>query len=259
MAPTQSESSLDQCEFLADYSARLLGCGATCIRIEKNIDRIARTWNKSVSLTIMPRHVLLSLMDKDGGNAVTVNSPMAKGPISYELNSNLSRLSWQINDNRMPFAEAKSRYDRLTAPHPQSRAWVLFAVACANAAFCRLFGGDLMAMAVVAVATLAGYYIKQVLLERHVDTRVVWMVCALVSSVLGASDGLFHLGDTPDVAIATSVLYLVPGIPFINSFSDLIDGHYICAFSRFIDATILTACLSVGLCCGMALMNVGMF
>ena len=70
---------------------------------------------------------------------------------------------------------------------------------------------------------------------------------------------LFGLGSTPGIAIGSSVLYLVPGIPFLNSFSDLLNHHYICAFSRFMDAVVLTCCLSLGLCAGMAMMQVGMF
>ena len=94
---------------------------------------------------------------------------------------------------------------------------------------------------------------------RGVDLRVAVLASAFVSSVLGATALLFGLGNTPAIAMGTSVLYLVPGIPFLNSFSDLVYRHYICSMSRFADAMVLTACLSAGLCAGMALMGVGMF
>lgn len=71
--------------------------------------------------------------------------------------------------------------------------------------------------------------------------------------------GITGLGLTPEIAVATSVLYLVPGIPFINSFCDLIDRHYICAYGRAMHAIVLVCCLSFGLCAGMALMHVPMF
>ena len=77
--------------------------------------------------------------------------------------------------------------------------------------------------------------------------------------MLGSTGLLFGLGGTSDVALATSVLYLVPGIPLINSFSDMLYRHYLSAFSRFADAAILTCCLSIGLCLGMLAMGVGMF
>ena len=116
-----------------------------------------------------------------------------------------------------------------------------------------------MCKCLVFIATLAGYYLKQVLCEQKTDMRIVFILCAFVSSVLGASDALFHLGQTPEIAIGTSVLYLVPGIPFLNSFSDMLAGHYICSFSRFMHAIILTCCLSLGLCGGMMMMGIGMF
>ncbi len=97
------------------------------------------------------------------------------------------------------------------------------------------------------------------MLSRKTDTRIVFIICAFVSSVLACADSLFSIGKTPQVAVATSVLYLVPGIPLLNSFSDMIDRHYICFFSRMTDALILICCLSIGLCAGMWIMNIGMF
>ncbi|MDE6367835.1 MAG: threonine/serine exporter family protein, partial [Muribaculaceae bacterium] len=140
-----------------------------------------------------------------------------------------------------------------------SQAVVLFLVALANASFCRLFGGDLAAMAVVFMATLSGFMVKQLLIKHHADVRLTVIFCAFISGVLGATALLFSLGATPKIALATSVLYLVPGIPFINSFSDMLYRHYICAFSRFVDALVLTCCLSIGLCAAMLMMNAGMF
>ena len=85
------------------------------------------------------------------------------------------------------------------------------------------------------------------------------LLCAFGSAVIGATGALFGLGATPYTALGTSVLYLVPGIPFLNSFSDLIYRHYLCALSRFMDAVVLTCCLSAGLCAAMLLMRTGMF
>ena len=114
-------------------------------------------------------------------------------------------------------------------------------------------------MAIVFAATFSGFMLKQMLARRNVDVRLIVVLCAFVSGVLGATGLLFSLGSTPRIALATSVLYLVPGIPFINSFSDMLYRHYICAFSRMVDAVVLTCCLSIGLCAAMLMMNTGMF
>ncbi len=247
------------CRFLSDYSAWLLGCGATCIRLEKNIRRIAHRWNMEVDMYTMPRHIHISVWWHHSADQVAMLTSVVSTPISFEINTRLSELSWAIADRHIDFDKAVEEFKRIVSSRKGDSRWLWVLVAVANAAFCRLFGGDWMAMAVVAVASGIGFYLKTELLRRRVDIRAAVFVCAFVSTVLGATGMLFGLGQTPRIALATCVLYLVPGIPFINSFSDMIYRHYICAFSRFVDAVVLTSCLSAGLCAGLAVMGIGMF
>ncbi len=252
-------SAKELCEFLSQYSALLIGCGATCIRLVHNIDRIGDTFGMKIVSYIMPRHISMSVIDNTTGDSVTMVVETAKTPVSFYVNTRLSELSWEIADGRIDFDEALHRFHHIATCDHQNGWILLLLVAIANASFCRLFGGDIVAMSIVALATAAGYRMKQILLSHKVDSWVMVMICSLISSVIGASCEVFDLGTTPHIALATSVLYLVPGIPFLNSFSDMIYRHYICALSRFIDAAVLTACLSIGLCAGMLLTGTGMF
>lgn len=249
----------DVCRFLSDYSAWLLGSGATCIRLEKNVQRIACAYGLNVELTITPRHVHISMISPDESQAQTMIASVHHCCTSFLKISDLSRLSWEIADRKIDFDAARESFLRIISSDMQNRWLELMMVAAANASFCRLFGGDITAMAIVAIATLSGYYLKQRLLAARVDLRVVMFVCAFVSSVLGATDYLFPTGTTPAIALGTSILYLVPGVPYLNSFSDMLYRYYICSFSRFMDALVLTSCLSAGLCVGMLAMGIGMF
>lgn len=254
-----THSLKEVCLFLSDYAAWLLGSGATCIRLERNVARMADALGCEAVMTILPRHIHLSVCPPDHSDSYTYITATRSTAISFDINTRLSELSWALADGKISFAEAKSQFAEIIRTPPADRHLVLLLASLANASFCRLFGGDWQAVAVVFCSTLAGYYLKQVLCEHKVDLRLVFIVCAFVSSVLGASDALFHLGTTPEIAIGTSVLYLVPGIPFLNSFSDMLAGHYICSFCRFTHAVILTCCLSIGLCGGLLMMNMGMF
>ena len=249
----------DVCLFLSEYGAWLVGCGATCIRLEKNVRRIAAAYGMKVEMTIMPRHIHMNVCDDCGENMFTSIIAVPSVPISFDVNTALSRLSWNVADRKIGFGVLKRRFCNIIHSGSRDQTLMPVVVGMANAAFCRLFGGDAAAMAVVAVATIVGFYIRQICLAGKMDYRAVVLICSFVSAVLGATDGLFALGATPEVAIGTSVLYLVPGIPFLNAFSDMFYRHYICAFSRFIDALIITCCLSAGLCCGMLMMGRGMF
>lgn len=247
------------CSFLSEYGAWLLGCGAACIRLEKNISRIAGTYGMTADFVIMPRHIHMTVTDPACSDAVTVIEAVKPTPIDFDLNTRLSRLSWEIADHHLDFLEAVKRFERILESRRGDSWFTVFLVVIANASFCRLFGGDFVAMGVVGIATLIGYLLKLALLSRHIDPRIVFLLCAFTSALIASADTHIGLSTTPAIALGTSVLYLVPGIPFLNSFSDLLYRHYICAFSRFLDAAVMTICLSAGLCGAMLLMHEGMF
>ena len=133
---------------------------------------------------------------------------------------------------------------------------VLVLVGLANASFCELFGGDLVSMLIVFIATIDGFFLKQKLPAKGIDYRVVIVLASCLSAVIACSGFVFGWGTTPEVALATSVLYFVPGIPFCNAVCDLLYGHYICCISRFLHAVMITVCLSLGLCIAFGLLNI---
>ncbi len=252
-------TSKEVCLFLADYAVALFGCAATCIRLERNLNRIAAAFGKKVELFIMPRHIHMTVWQPGEDDMFTSISSVRPAPISFSLNTRLSQLSWHIADDRLTLETARHRFEHIIHCDRETP-WVTLTLASlANASFCGIFGGDPIAMLIVLVATAIGFRLKQMMGGCHVDGRVIFIICSFISAVIGASAFILTPDGTPSIAVGTSVLYLVPGIPFLNSFSDLLYRHYICAFSRFTDAVILTACLSLGLCLGMKLMSVGMF
>ena len=249
-------SPKEACIFLSDYASWLLACGATCIRVEINVRRMAGRWNMEPEMTILPSHIHITVWNRDRSHSYSNNVRLRHTGISFDINTRLSKLSWAVADGKTSFAEARREFEEIVRVRPANPWMVWLLASLANMSFCRLFGGDFAAMLIVLCGTLAGYKLKQVMLEDGRDVRFTFFCCAFFSSVIGAAGYVFHWGDTPEIALATSVLYLIPGIPYINSVSDLLDGHYICSFSRFMNAAVLTACLSAGLCGGLLLMNI---
>ena len=52
---------------------------------------------------------------------------------------------------------------------------------------------------------------------------------------------------TAEICLATSPLFLVPGVPLINGIIDILDGHVLIGFSRIVNAMSLIVCIAVGL------------
>lgn len=259
MTPLNNDPTAEVGDFLARYAATLLGCGATCIRITRNVGRMAAVYGYSAELTVLPAHVELTLYDSSSHRSQTMASRVKGGAIDFARNAALSRLSWRVADEHLSLADAEAKYSEILERKRTAPTEVLLLASLANAAFCRLFGGDWAAMAVVFVATLVGFSIKQMVIASGRDDRLAFIAAAFVSATLAAACEVFGLGATPEIAVGTSVLYLIPGVPYINVVSDLLDRHYLCAFSRFANAFILTVCLSLGLCAGMFILGIDWF
>ena len=250
-----ASSDKEICNFLANYASWMLGCGATCIRIGKNVERMAEAFSLNCEINIMPSHIVLSVWNDEHTDSYTTICKIHRCGISFNINTLLSRLSWAVADKKIDFKDAVTSFQQITTTKQENKYLVLVLASLANGSFCRLFGGDFISVGIVFMATLFGYGLKLVLLDYHTHMRLIFLCCAFVSSVISAAGKLFGLGATPEIALGTSVLYLIPGIPYINSLSDLLDGHYLCSFSRFMDAMVLTTCLSLGLCGGLFLMK----
>ena len=67
---------------------------------------------------------------------------------------------------------------------------------------------------------------------------------------------LFNLSTTPNVILASSVLLLVPGVPFVNSFLDAFKGYLSMGWGRWLQAIILTIASSSGIVLAMSLLNI---
>lgn len=244
------------CRFLTEYAACLLACGATCTRITRNVGRMADVAGVEADIIILPSHMSITLSDPRDGRTFHHTSSLANVPVSFNINTQLSKLSWKVAERRVSFTEARQLFERIKEA-PCINQWTLaLLVSVANASFCRLFGGDFMAMVIVAVATMAGYSLKLVLLSRHADIKLVVIACAFLSALISCVGYVTGCTATPDIAVGTSVLYLIPGIPYINSVSDLLSSHYLSGYSRLAHALVLTGCIALGMTVAVMMMHI---
>lgn len=234
--------------FLLEYANSLMGVGVQTSRVVRNTTRIAESFGYDLDMTLFQKSIIMTLTDKeDPLHPKTSVDKIKTLPLNFEINSTLSALSWYVYDHRPALEEVKAKFHVIMAKPRMSRWLVLFLVACANASFCRLFSGDLTAMGVVFIATLVGFFVRQEMMVRHQNHLLIFVVSSFIASMIGGSAVHFHLGNTPEIALASSVLYLIPGVPLINSVIDLLDGHVLSGVSRFINACLLIICIAIGL------------
>lgn len=234
-------------KFLSEYSTCLMAVGVQTSRIVRNTSRIAESFGFYCDMTIFQKTIIMTLRDADNSHSYSTVNKIKPMGLNFTINSKLSTLSWEAYDERLSLEEIKNRYHAIVSKPRESKWLVLILVAFANASFCRLFQGDLTSMGIVFVATIAGFYIRTLLMEHHWNHLAVFIISAFVASMIGSMGYVMHWGTTPDMALGTSVLYLIPGVPLINSIMDVIDGHVLAGTSRFINACLLIISISIGL------------
>ncbi len=237
----------DLSRFLSDYSTSLMAVGVQTSRVVRNTSRIAESFGFYCDMTIFQKTIIMTLRDAENSHSYSTVNKIKPLGLNFTVNSALSALSWETYDNQLSLNELQQRYDEIMKRPHENKWLVIVLVAFANAAFCRLFQGDWAAMGIVFVATLVGFTIRTMLIERHWNHLSVFVISAFVASMIASTGYLIQWSHTPDIALATSVLYLIPGVPLINSIMDVIDGHVLAGMSRFINATLLITCIAIGL------------
>ena len=132
--------------FVAEYATRLMGSGVHTSRVVRNTKRLGEALGVRVIVSAFQKVVNFSVVDDESGEVCTEAADIPPLPISFELNAELSALSWEAYDERLPLGEIERRYREIVARPRLDPIFTLVLVGLANASFCRLFGGDTAAL-----------------------------------------------------------------------------------------------------------------
>ena len=255
--PSVKEPNIQEiADILTDIAAELMTTGAHTMRIVQNVSRMASTFGYYIELSVFQLSIMMTITSKtDSSNRLTLIKKTRPLALNFTIVSDLSALSWDTFDKSLTYDEIKLRYHDIVTRKRMSRWIVLFLVSCANASFCALFKGDYYAIGLVFLATLAGFFTRQEMIKRHVNHLIVFTTSAFIASLLAGLGYVIHFGATPEVALASSVLFLIPGVPLINSILDIIEGHILTGISRLVNASSLIVCIAIGLFTSMLILG----
>ena len=240
------EQIAETADFIARYLSYMLGAGVHTSRVVRNSKRLGNALGVDVAIHTSQKTAMLTVSDKDSNVLNTRVVDIPSFPISFEWNADLSALSWAAYDRKMSLDEIRTKFDGIVSKPKMSPVFVLLMASLANAAFCRLFGGDHWAMLVTFTSTLIGFFTRQHLARKRVNNYIVFVVSAFVASLCASSSLSLGL-ETAEIALATSVLYLVPGVPLINGIIDITDGHIQIGITRIVNAFMLIVCIAIGM------------
>ncbi len=247
--------------------------GAAAFRVRAVVERAARALGfEHTECVVTPTSMLVSVWEQ--GKPWTRLVRLRELGVNMSRMRELDRLSRELKRHPTGITAAglAQRLDGIErTPHGYPRWLTVPALGLSCAAFCGAIGGNGWQMAAAFVGAALGHVLRLFLHARHFQLVTLVVGCSFASSVTayGAALG-FELGTTygatlgvslhhgigdPGRAMLASVLYLVPGVPLVTSLLDIIHGDYEAGLARGALATLVVACLGVGVLAAFAVVG----
>ena len=232
---------------LLEVGALLMSSGASTHRTRLTLERIARGLGYGIELLITQRALMLTIIEKDQQHFFSRLKRISPHGVNFRMVSGISHLSWNVMEQNWTIVQISDELQRLKSLPHYPRLVVLGLVGLAGSAFCYIFGGGYIEMTVAFIATFVGLFVRQEAMRVKFNPYLCVYFAAFTASFIAGLAEYFQIGSDPDKAFATSVLFLVPGIPLINSVTDLMEGNIQNGMVRAMNGLMIAFSIAMGL------------
>lgn len=207
----------------------------------------------SVECALTPNAVILSTIKND--HCITTTRKNQDKGINMQVVTEVQRLVITAEHKIYDLRQVKDKLNKIK-PLRYNRYAVVLMIGLSCASFAHLSGGDLVTSIITFFAAAIAMFVRQSLAHRHYNPLIVFSVTAFVATLIAGMAWKYRLGNDPQIALASSVLLLVPGFPLINSLADILKGHINMGLSRWTIATVLTFGACLGIVLALSLLNI---
>lgn len=257
---TPKRSAQRIAEFCLDIGTFLLSSGAHSGRVRTNIERMVDSWGMDIDFDPSFKGLLVSVRDRiDPDNAYTSFRSSPPHVVRLANLTRVSRLSWHVVHDSLTLEEAEDLFEQIKG-EPGYPVWVVaIAVGISCSGLCLFSGGDYLNALVALLAALSGYFIQVGMIRLRFNTMIAITSAAFFTTLITGGGALMEIGAIPEAAMATAVLYLVPGVPLINCVIDLIEGFLSSSVNRAMFAGFILLSIAAGMTISIGLLGIHHF
>lgn len=257
----QEEVSVEAFADMAlDVGVFLLASGAHCGRVFSNIKRLADRWGFPVHINPTFNGLTVTVRDhKQSERTVTRYHEAPSPQVHLNILTLFSKLTWLVLETRMSFEETKRKIEGIKATVHYNYWLVALAVGVSCGCLCLLAGGDVRNALCGFLASFTGSVARVWLLRLRFNPMVAFTTASFVTTLIAGTDSLWNFGKLPEATLATAVLYLIPGVPLVNSVIDLIEGYLAASLTRGLYAAFVLLCIAAGMTLGITLLGIENF
>ncbi len=254
----KKELSIEELKQIADTSLlvgkTMLESGAEIYSVEETLSRLAQTFGcDKVNLSVLPQTIAMTLVSGNEFRTKMVHIGTLK-PDMQRL-SEIYKLTKNVCSACSPVDVLKQTKALISQNHQFSGYQKVFAAALACASFAALFKGTAAEFATAFIATFLAASLKKTLDAKEFNPLLSITLASLLATVcVGLFSSLGVLEDT-NIALASSVLFLVPGVQLINTFEDIIKGHYLSGLARGLHGLLISFAIVFGIALGLKLLG----
>lgn len=196
--------------------------------------------------------VVTTVMD---GHCITTARRSPDRGINMKVVTDIQHICIMLERKVIDFTLASHKLEQIK-PTRYNRWLVVVMIGLSCAAFARLSQGDYLICAITFLASSVGMIVRQEIGHRSFNPMLNFAVTAFVTTLISSQAVIYQIGNLPFVAMASSVLMLVPGFPLINSVADMLKGYVNMGIARFVMASMLTFATCLGIVAAMTLTGV---
>ncbi len=232
----------------------MLEHGAESILVEQTAQRLGKALGvRSVEVSLIPSAIVLSTLDENRQSVTTTRRVHHKA-INMSMVCDLQKIVIDTEKNSYDIEFVKKGLKELK-PNYYNRWLIVLMVGFACASFAVLQGANLISFLITFIASSFGMFIRQELSKRNFVQIIIFGVTAFSVTSISSISYLFPSANT-NIVLASSVILLVPGFAFVNSFLDALKGYLSMGWGRWLEGTLLTVATSIGIILAMTVLNI---
>lgn len=245
---------------ILDMGTFLMASGAHCGRINSNLSRLAGTWGFDMDIHPSFKGLLVTVKDiNNTSNTFTAYKSSPPHNVRFSVITDISHLSWEVWDDKLSIEEVEERFEKIkeTKGYPY---WVTaLAVGISCAGLCLFSFGDWINAIVAFLGASIGFFVKYKVAKLEFNPMLVITLAAFITTMISGTAHRLGYGVHPEAAMATAVLYLIPGVPLVNTVIDLIEGYLASALNRTLFAGFILLCIAAGMTLCITILGINNF
>ncbi len=253
----QMASAIEVTRLLVSIGVLLLRSGAHTTRTTRNLKRFAASFGYKPEIFIAYSGITITIFDEQSQH-ITLFGRVENHGVHLATVAAISQLSWRVADEPCSIAMVRQEIKKIRQLPHYPRWQILLMVGIACGALARLAGAEWPIVGITTLAAAVALLVRMLLTDHKFNQLLAVMISAMTATIIASTASLFQMGETSGLAIASSVLFLIPGVPLINSVIDMINGHMTIGMGRGAIGGAISLALACGMLGGMQLMGVSL-